>query len=334
MDFHVIHFWFKEPVHISNSRGDYGKGESIIRSDTLFAAVMQMWALLGKQEWIAEFVDKPESSFALTSLFPFVKKDGSNYIYFFPKIIKDKCSNDLPQELVKKFKKLNYYDLDFFSERLHHPLEIFNDENMHGVFLSKKLQESDFPLYTKHVVPRIMRPRNDLEDSRPFYVEKTIYRENAGLFCMVHYASEKWEKRLMAAFRLLQDEGLGTDRSVGMGRFVLEEGSMSIPFPLNSSHAVSLSVFCPENLQQLNGMIDDKTRYHFVKRGGWISEPYQSYRKRSVYMFTEGSLFHIGSSEFKVLGKIADLTPHETPKKLMHPIYRTGLGFFIPCTTD
>ena len=86
MDFHVIHFWFKEPVHISNSRGDYGKGESIIRSDTLFAAVMQMWALLGKQEWIAEFVDKPESSFALTSLFPFVKKDGSNYIYFFPKI--------------------------------------------------------------------------------------------------------------------------------------------------------------------------------------------------------------------------------------------------------
>lgn len=334
MDFKVIRFRFREPVHISTARGDYGKGEAGIRSDTLYSAIIHMWSLLGKNQWIADFAEKPAACFAITSLFPFVKKNDNEFIYFFPKIVKDKTRNELPQELVKKFKKVAYYDQHFFAKRLEQPLDVTDDRHIHGQFMSESLNESFFPISEKHIVPRIMRPRDDMEDTRPFYVEKTLFKPHAGLFSLVQYFDAIWEKRVKTALDLLQTEGLGTDRSVGMGRFTAEEDKLSLNFPENASHAVSLSLFCPENQAQLSSMLDNKARYNFIKRGGWISEPYQSYRKRSVYMFTEGSLFLLNKPSVSILGKNADITPLQTPRKLEHPVYRVGLGFFIPCRNE
>ena len=66
-----------------------------------------------------------------------------------------------------------------------------------------------------------------------------------------------------------------------------------------------------------------KSFYQLVKRGGWIASPISTYRKRTVYMFTEGSVF---KTPISPKGKVADLRPAVFTE---HAIWRDGTGIFL-----
>jgi CRISPR type III-A-associated RAMP protein Csm4 len=125
----------------------------------------------------------------------------------------------------------------------------------------------------------------------------------------------------------LADSGIGTDRTVGMGQFSFSFDTFSIDLPEKTSHSFNLSLFCPENHGQLKELIDNNSKYDLIKRGGWIGEPYNTFRKKSIYMFREGSVFKTNDL---TAGKTVDLKPEKTPAKIDHPVYRVGKSLFMP----
>jgi CRISPR/Cas system CSM-associated protein Csm4 (group 5 of RAMP superfamily) len=69
--------------------------------------------------------------------------------------------------------------------------------------------------------------------------------------------------------------------------------------------------------------------YDTLKRSGWITaEGYQTFRKKGVYMFAEGSVFK-GDASPKGR-KAIDITPDAEFIKLPHKIYRCGESIFLP----
>ncbi len=319
--FDIIRFNFTEPLHISNSRSDYARSEERIRSDTLLAAIMQSWAMLGREEWIS---DKP--GFVTSSLCPFASS-GNETIYFFPKPVKDQPGNKVSPDLLKKFKKVRYYEKGFFEERLEDLLEI-KAENVADEFLTRVFKPGDSPLYRSSVIPRIMKPREGNSDTRIFYMERREFKPGAGLFFLVRFQTEESRSRLLTGLRLLADNGLGSDRTVGHGRFTFCEDRISLELPSGKDHMISLSLYLPGTRNELIEGLGPCSRYELVRRGGWISEPFNTLRKRNVYMFNEGSLLSFNENCDTVKGRVVDLKPLTLATH--HAIYRSGESIFLP----
>ncbi|HOK27274.1 MAG TPA: type III-A CRISPR-associated RAMP protein Csm4 [Bacteroidales bacterium] len=318
----IIRLHFTTPLHISNQRSDYSRSETFIQSDTLAAAIMQAWASLGKTEWIT---DNP--GFAVSSLFPFMATNG-NYIYFFPKPMKDKTSGTLPNRLLKKFKKIRYYQMELFEKRLTGRFEFVNEKQIHGEYYTEPDINEPLRIFSSSVVPRIMRPRNPSEDSVPFYMEKLYFHEKAGLFFILRTENEEAKSRFFQGLELLAETGLGSDRSVGNGRFNYSTDFKEINCPDESEYSISLSVFIPESDNSFINMLGENASYDLIRRGGWISEPFNSLRKRSVYMLLPGSVLKMNIKGIDVRGRVVDLKPLNI--NTHKAIYRSGRSIFLP----
>ena len=159
---------------------------------------------------------------------------------------------------------------------------------------------------------------------------------DSGLFFIISGDSTLFEKGL----RLLQYEGIGTDRNVGNGYFEYESSTIELSIPEVSDGAMSLSMFIPENQGQLKNLVhSENVAYDFVRRGGWITDsPYNTVRKNVIYAFTAASVFDLKKSAPECLGKIVNLRPCISDDiaeskglyKLSHPIWRCGRSIFIP----
>lgn len=323
MNFDTLYFAFKTPLHISNARSDYGQSERILHSDALYAAIMQAWAMLGKTEWIGKQPD-----FTISSLFPFTSV-GNSKIHFFPKpFLKPNIDQQAQKtEDAKKFKKVKYVDAPILEAYLNYLPQPADTSWVRGSYQTQYLIDTDF--IQTDVVPRIRKPRRDSEDAEPFYTERLYFKSGSGMFCLIQYDNAEAKKRVEAAIQYLADTGLGTDRNVGHGLFEWSAGELSLSLPTTSAFSLNLSLFCPENQQQLTEMLHAQARYEIVKRGGWLSEPYNTYRKRSVYMFREGSLLHTTATP---KGKTVDLQPENAllPTQVTHPVWRVGKSLFLP----
>lgn len=323
MMFDTLYFSFKTPLHISNARSDYGQSERIFHSDALYAAIMQAWAMLGKTDWIGKQPD-----FTVSSLFPFTTV-GNNKIHFFPKpFLKPNLDKQVQKtEDAKKFKKVKYVDAPILEAYLNFSPQPADTYWLKGSYQTQYAIDSDF--IQTDVVPRIRKPRRDSEDAEPFYTERLYFKSGSGMFCLIQYDNAEAQKRVEAAIHYLADTGIGTDRNVGHGLFDWSEGKLSLSLPTTSAFGLNLSLFCPETQQQLTDMLDYQSRYEIIKRGGWMSEPYNTYRKRSVYMFKEGSLLRTAAIP---KGKTVNLQPDNAllPSQVMHPVWRVGKALFLP----
>jgi CRISPR-associated protein Csm4 len=319
--FEIIRFHFTGPMHLSNARSDYARSEKMIRSDTLAAAIMQTWAVLNREEWITI-----SPGFVTSSLFPFTLV-GNEFKYFFPKPVKDQARNKLPAELLKKFRKVKFYEKCFFEKRLEDYLEV-NQEDIREDLLTRIPDSDNYSFYKSTVIPRIMKPRNNVDDTSIFHMERREFKPGAGLFCLVKYLSPEDKKKFLTGLSLLAENGLGSDRTVGYGRFTFKEDSISFSLPQSSGYMINLSLYLPESEIDLTNSIGPWSRYDLVRRGGWISEPFNSLRKRNVHMFGEGSVLMMQGNELTVKGRVADVKPKDLPTH--HAIYRSGKSIFLP----
>lgn len=327
--FQTYRLYFEAPLHIGDVRpDDYGNSESFVRSDTLMAALTSMLGKTGKIE--NDF--SGEFPFRVSSLFPFAESAGE-VVYFFPKLSKPmpiKKEGDKPIPYAKKLKKLKWLDKSYFEAQLNHKeFGHFGDakqKDIQGEFCSSaELPKDGF--ITKQVSQRVTIPRvrGDGEDPTPFYMERLFFNKGAGLYFMVEGNSTEI---LEDALNLLQHEGLGTDRTIGNGAFRWDGGTIELETP-ESGTCTNLSLFCPESERQLAEMLDNEASYETIKRGGWITtEGYQTYRKKGVYMFAEGSVFQ-GDTTPKGRQAI-DVTPDASFIQLPHKIYRCGESIFLP----
>lgn len=357
--FDIVRLHFTAPLHLSDARpNDYGNSQRIIHSDALMAAICQAWAMLGKTEWIPKAntevidgkevtVDATSPGFVLSSLFPFhggkiadPERDIADIdpIYFLPKPYFQNSKeprNDPERGEAKKFKKVQYIDTAFFSTFLtQQPPPNATLKPVKGAFRSEKLaglSDDQAEFMTADVVPRIVKPRDESEP-KPFYMERLYFRYDSGLWAIVHYDGmldrAEASYRLGAALNYLADNGIGTDRAVGNGTFRWNSGKTYLTLPKTGRYAVNLSLFCPPDSGTLHTLLDNNARYDLVKRGGWLSEPHNTYRKCSVWMFREGGLMQIDSRKPMLLGKTVDLQPAILQNQ--HPVWRSGRALWLP----
>ncbi len=316
---------FTAPLHLGDERADYDKSLSVYHSDSLYAAITAVLAKVG-----VPVPDDGDWGFTVSSLFPYYQKgENDEPVYFLPKI---KKQDDFDPEIRKKVKKIAWLDLDYFNHYIAGKA-LFSggvkDEHFKKSYLTSQNIDENF--ISSGVNPRVTVSRTGKEDARPFYMERLYFSHNSGMYFIA--VGDKLET-LATALSMLKDEGIGTDRTVGNGFFEWEKAEIGLDLPA-SDYAANLSMFIPESKEQLGQMLNaEHVAYDFQKRGGWITDGgLNTFRKNSIYMFNEGSVFKSGQQTLHLKGRLADLKPALDYAHLgitPHPIWRNGKALFIP----
>ena len=326
---------FTAPIHIGDERDDYGSSQKYLHSDSMYAAITAVLASVGY-----EIPENGDLGFQISSLFPFYQKtQNDKAMYFFPKLKKQGVVPEEHQKIAKQLKKIEWLDLITFNRIIKGENYLFEntvtiEKNLNGNFYSVTKLPPDGFIHTE-VVPRVKVPRYGLEgaatDAEPFYMERVFFQDCSGLFFL---AVGENQDILEKALSILKDQGIGTDRTIGQGFFDFETDTIEIDTN-ESDTCTNLSLFCPESKEQLQKMLDNSNTqgvaYDFKKRGGWITTaPFKAFRKNSVYMFTEGSVFKCYESKnIQTAGAIVDLKP-KSVNELNHSVFRSGKAIFIP----
>lgn len=331
--FKIYKLRFTAPLHISDERDDYGISLQTIHSDTLYAAMISVLAKIG-----VEINDTGDLGFSISSLFPYYEKDDMS-VYFLPKLRLQNIPAKELQNDAKKIKKIEWLDVEFFNKQINgetlfdkHFKENFGKELLNnGKYLTKKSIDENF--ISKEVSPRVKVSRNFSEDAEPFYMERIYFKYQSGMYFI---AEGDNLNKINIALEILQDEGIGTDRTIGNGFFKFTEESIELDLP-KSNKVSNLSLFLPENQEKIDELLKgDNIAYDFQKRGGWITDAgLNTFRKNTVQMFSEASVFSSNSviENYFVNGKIVDLMPqlnYESLNVKPHPIWRNGRAIFIP----
>ncbi|MBZ5857563.1 type III-A CRISPR-associated RAMP protein Csm4 [Flavihumibacter profundi] len=336
LKFSCFRLLFHTPLHIGNERSDYASGSAFLSNDALMAAIYFAWARLGHPEWIPGNTTEA-IPFAISSLFPFAGSEKQKTVYFFPRpLVKvDQEGNPLSTSLRKRIKKVKWVDLSILEGLLNQQPGDVIDEHLNGQFQSA-CPMGQKQILTSQVVPRSRVSRTGEEDTAIFYTERFFFRADSGLFFLFHSSELIWKDRIQAALNLLAEEGLGTDRNVGNGKFSWDkQENFTVKVPESTAYQVNLGLYCPENAGELSLALEGPSvGYDWVKRGGWLSEPYGTLRKRSIYMIREGSCLAIKSNDAYtpvILGKQVDVRPNEVHPPVGHPVWRNGRTLFLPC---
>lgn len=331
--FLIYRLRFTSPLHFSDEKNDdYSNSQRTIHSDTLHAALVSALAKTGLR-----IPEGGDLGFAISSLFPYYQQGmETKPVYFLPR---PTSLFSLPNELFgyhKNLKALRWVDLDFFA-RLIHGEKLFNDsevlKSIQGEYLSvNALPKNGFVHATvvqRVQIPRICQNDDQAEQSRPFYMERVYFGGASGLWFLVHPES-KHVDLLDKGLKILENEGLGTDRNIGNGFFEALKDEVIIDLP-ESDLAMSLSVFLPEKQDAFDA--GQWNQFQLLKRGGWITtNPYNTYRKNSVYMIATGGIMKlpVASKAAIVKGRVADLTPELPFEQIDHRVFRNGKAIFIP----
>lgn len=313
MNLQLCKLTFKSPLHLGERENIREGTEIFIHSDTLFSAFCHNYLLLygkPKLELILEKILNRDPPFLITSSFPW----WNNSLYFpIPK-------NQIPKD--KKAKKILFIEKIGFGRLL-------SGEKIENLVAEKvktiPTEEGNNPWEVTNA-PRIGLSRlTNQPGDRYFHFGEVFYKENSGLFFLIEFKDKNFEKEFVATFNLMADEGIGGDRSSGRGLFKKPEfGALEINLPENDS-IVSLSLYHPTD----DELFDiTNSYYELIERKGYIYSPHsQSLRRKSVRMFSEGSVF-----ASKKKGDIADVTPELFEGH--HRVFRYGLCFALPCKVE
>ncbi|HNI43906.1 MAG TPA: type III-A CRISPR-associated RAMP protein Csm4 [Chitinophagales bacterium] len=333
---------FKGPLHLSLGKEDsYDRTQTLLHSDTLKSAIavcaLQLGLTNGGDE-LRQFME----SFLISSAYPVANTNKPEPIYFFPKPnIADRLTvaND-----AKKAKKVEYVSKDLF-EALLSSSQTLSDTSGKFAFLPSAEMPNELKVFSTEPNQHVMIPRDGSGDSNPYFVDKLYFNDHCGLFFLTNATGETL-KKVKACMRLLGDNGIGTDRTTGHGQFEFDPATdartidLLLPDAPNDEgmvlYQMALSLYCPET-NEIPKQVLEKSYYDLIKRGGYIAAPendnHLTIRKKTVYMFTEGSVFPHASDR---KGKIVDLKPKDGDLQdkrqpiVEHPIWRDGLALFVP----
>lgn len=324
----------KGAFHIGERGIGYEGALEFIPADTLFSALCANYALLfGETEMVNELLpnDKPDWTppFVISSAFPFA---GSVRFYPKPMLSPPEASKRwkevawVSEGVLESWLKTGQVSTDDLTEIQDGTVVLTTSEaGQLAQDLGVRSVES-LRLWAIQRVPRVTLdvPTNA---SSLFHFGRLNFHEGCGLFFFVRILRDDFAQKFFAAIRLLGDEGIGGDRTVGHGSF---EASFSqdVPQfcqPKQSSKFVTLSPLFPKP-DEVRPLLSDGSRYSLTIRSGWVGGILPTpYRRKTVRMLREGSVLCGSADEF--WGAIVNVAPDNFP----HPVYRWGYAFPVAC---
>lgn len=340
--FSALRLKFESSVTFSLGKPDYARGQDHLYSDTIKSALASaIVKLLGPANLMA-FWD----SFRVSSAFPFVGKE-----LFFPIPLKgfqiaiEGKENDVKNR--KKTGRLRYLSRSLFEQGLQgksiqiREAQVSPDGSMVSANDWLKSEDSR-PEFNRATTQRVSvnAGNGDAEsgnayDPEPFFLEQHFPGKETGWYFLVQRCDPNDTKiipLIKAAMSLLEDEGLGTAKSRGMGHFQFEMDALSLQCPdaTAATHSLNLSLYCPAQ-DELQAAFWEQGAWGLLKRGGHIAVTDQQdamrLRKKSIFMLTEGSVF---PKSLKLQGKYVDLQPANKALWQAQPILREGRPIFLP----
>ncbi|ADL43504.1 CRISPR-associated RAMP protein, Csm4 family [Caldicellulosiruptor obsidiansis OB47] len=303
---------FKTPVHFGAKEKTYNTTQTMAHSDTIMSGIVNAYSLLfGKQktdELIKGFLDgKP--AFKVSSTMPYIE---DKFFVFKPMGLD--LHEYVKSDDIKKIKKVRFVDEEDLTNLFKGNFEPA------GEFLVKsdeKEKLSSTFLTTKERA-RVTIDRAT-SSSNIYYFSHCQFKENAGLWFYLEILDSALENEIKAAIRLLGDEGIGGDRTAGLGLFKPEFLDASSKDTKESEYYMTLSLTNPKDSSE----IEKFKFYDITTRSGYIySKGDFGTKKKAVRMFSEGSIV-----KGEIFGRVVDVTPNGYDS---HPILRYGLAFLIP----
>jgi len=213
-------------------------------SYTVFGAVSWAYSILYGEEELKQLLNRfaeGDIPFLVSSILP---KDGNTYYFPKPNLKArwENSSNDF-----KKLKKISYVDWELLQQVLEGSIK---DELELNKELKKKIGEEELSFFETDAVPHasIDRLSNSTTGSGGLYFEEVVAVEEG--YILVAVADNEIKEKLESIFELLQDIGLGGNRSVGYGRVMFGKfepfGVVEKYFTNKTNRFITLSPVIPE----------------------------------------------------------------------------------------
>jgi CRISPR-associated protein Csm4 len=317
---------FRSSIHLGEREGALEGSGVLPLSDTLFSAFCHGFRLLyGRSELeslLSRFAEG-NTPFRLSCAFPSWDK-----VLYFPVPL-----NQMPRE--KDLKKVTWIDQGGWGRLL-------MGESLEDVVKDTRVRylptavaegsgEGEDPFFPSRLpwiaseVPRVGLDRlNNHPGDRFFHMTQVHYLPDAHIFFLVRLEEDGFWPRFQATWRLLADEGLGGDRTVGKGLFqtpVFDSVTLELPDDVTAHVLLSLYYPSPEEHKVVQGGF-----YDFVERKGYVYSPnVQNLRRQGVRFFRMGSVFQTSKEP---CGKLVDVTPAIFSE---HKVYKYGIALSVPC---
>lgn len=333
---------FTAPLHIASAGVGFEQASWVVHSDTLFSAIITVWSHLDAEQ-AGRIANAESPPFLLSSAFPY-----HGALEFYPKpLIRSPIA--VAEQHRKKLARVQFIEAEIFRKLLERQRLVFDpsgtrqggrfwaslmppassssvDENGLQPEAKQKIVHEEL-IMQEMEVPRVVIDRVTNQGMN-YYVSELRFVEQAGLFFWARFLEPAYQKPFMQVLRLLGDEGLGLDRTSGKGLFEIENASDSaLPGPSAAQRFLTLSLYAPESEEIDHGLLQH-SGYELVQRSGYVSG--LSYRRQSLTMFAEGSVFNGAPFAKPQYGaKREVLAPAFAASEVGHPIFRYGYAFPI-----
>ena len=325
-----------------------------VRSDTLFSAWISAYARLFGSQAVGDLltaIKENPTAWRFSSTFIY-RQIRNLYTYYLPKPFVFPQGYPIEDDLdfTKEYKKLNFLPIDIWH-RWYQTNTGFTEDDSYELrewAKRKKAEEREFEdnelyqsktftydrtfattIVPKVAIDRITRATNFYHTSFVKFISDQKKGEYTGLYFLVYFAdsfAEVYKKPLEIALQVLEEEGLGGERSSGAGMFTAEWKDLDPDWQkilnpdLENPHYCLISMYWQEKLPP--ELLAPSALYEVKERGGWITSSNRQLRRKSIRMFAEGSVFPIQPQ-----GKLADVTD---PRFTNHSIYRSGISVSLP----
>lgn len=321
----VIKLCNLSPIHIGTGRESYDVSAGELHSDTLSAAL----AAVGISTGMCSDAKALLSSLKISSAFPYW-----NDCFFLPKpqgrlnVVVD---GQEEHEYRKRLKAVKYVEASLWQTLAAGKTLHITAHQVKGQFLIPSQREIG-EIYQSQVTQRVGVSRDGAIDASPFFFEWHYYDNRAGLYCLLDVDDDKMET-ITHLFEVLGENGIGTDKSVGGGKFSVAVDHMDIAEPKDADSTMLLSLYIPTE-EEHQHLLEGTPRYTLLRRGGYMAgssvERFRHLRKKTAYAFGVGSTFH---TTRELEGKVVDVAP-EWDDAEMHPVYRSGKALSIKIKTS
>ncbi|MDK2886815.1 MAG: CRISPR-associated protein Csm4 [Thermosipho sp. (in: thermotogales)] len=295
---------FKTPLHVGYKEGVDNLTELFIHSDTLFSSIVNAYNKLYGLKKTETFINAiiKDNVLNISSAFYYYKN-----VYFYPKPLGYRFR--INENNKKRLKKVEFVSEDFLYKEISNP-------KIDGIFLYNEDLNIDEKLYVVEERPKITVDRKSSEASI-YYFSTLRFGKNSGLWFFLDL-DESIEKEVFSSLKLLEDEGLGGDRTYGYGLFTFQVEKVEQAEIKGENNYLLLSLCVPEK-DEINYILD----YKIKEKTGFIYSMYTNTLRQPLIRFiAEGSLF-----SKKVFGKILDISSNNLN---VHKVFKFARAYLMP----
>lgn len=317
------------PFHIQTGGSDHEHVDAFAHSDTLSAALIQLW--FRQEGKIESFPEK--LPFLVSSLLPGIIW-GHDVKHFFPKPMGITFDASIYDH--KEFKKAAFLEDSLFKDYANGKDVSFSfpEKNKQAAHLKRgsiltKDSNVDIGSGSLFEIENMTRVHISTQSTAtPFNFAKIHFKPDVRLVFFAE-VEPTHEAVFSALIRLLGDEGIGADGTVGLGQFEVEKIDHVVPqTEQKANFFLNIGLFSPTESCLSNHLSLKTSCYKLVTRRGWVSE--LALRRQAIRAITEGSVLHCTQKPEGQHALVVDKENVNVPKKIPHNVYRDLRGFFIP----